>query len=284
MRAPRVCICPVLVTASPSSPAQGAMYAPLALKYVVSKGNLSCPGPTYFSLRVPAVQISANLTSTAGSPGRSSNSESKSKSHAGAIAGAVIGGVAALLAIGAIALVVWCRWRQSHKRASVGSSLRFTLKELTEEGTQVDLTSDSPSESGFTTAVPLFAGPQTDWQVEPFVRRQSMMSEASPFLSSPTVPVPVGLSDKELAQVRSGGLRSSTSVDGRSPGKAFSPTETSDGDTSGGAATEVTTSSRPEPQSLQTQVDFLMHEVQQLRAERSSEAPPTYVSGVDGDA
>jgi len=242
------------------------------------KRTFLLPALTYLSLRVPAVQITANLTSTVGT-----SSNSKSKSHAGAIAGGVVGGIAALLAIGAMLFVAWRRRRQSHKRASVGSSLlSFTLKGVTDyEDTQVNLTPLGPSESGFTTAVAL---PQTDWQPDRFVRRQSV-SEASPFLSSPTVPVPVGLSDKELAQLRLGGMRSSPGMDGRPSVATLSPTATSEGGTTGGAATasEVTTSSRSEALRLRTEVDFLMQEVQQLRAERSPEAPPTYVSGVDGD-
>ncbi len=78
-----------------------------------------------------------------------------SKSHTGVIAGGVIGGVAALLAIGVIALVVvWRRWRQSHGRTSVGSSF---LREATDQGTQVTL---SPFTTGLapTEAVPLAAG------------------------------------------------------------------------------------------------------------------------------
>ena len=111
-----------------------------------------------------------------------------------------------------------------------------------------------------------------------------METEVSPFLSPLAVPVPVGLSDKELAQLRLSGLHSS-------PGAGREPSDTApantDGGTLGDAEAEVATSSGA--LRLRTEVNLLRHEVQQLRAERlpeerTSEAPPTYSSRVDGDA
>ncbi|KAH9036047.1 hypothetical protein EDB83DRAFT_1770629 [Lactarius deliciosus] len=85
-----------------ASPAQGAVYAPLALK-------------------APVVQIAVNVTATTGSTGTSS------KSHTGAIVGGVIGGFAVLLVIGTIAFVK--RRQQSHRTTSVRSSLSFIFPE-----------------------------------------------------------------------------------------------------------------------------------------------------------
>ncbi|KAH9164532.1 hypothetical protein EDB89DRAFT_415428 [Lactarius sanguifluus] len=88
-----------------ASPAQGAMYAPLALI-------------------APVVQITANATTT------STATTSKATSHTGAIAGGVAGGVAALiLAAGAITFVVRQRRRQDDFRKSVGSSLSGEVME-----------------------------------------------------------------------------------------------------------------------------------------------------------
>ncbi len=103
-------------------PRTGGNVRATSLEVSCFKSELFFFRPWLTSLRVPAVQITANLTSTAGN--------SKSKSHASAIAGGVVGGIAALLASGAISLVVLRRWRQSHTSASVGSSLSFDYKEV----------------------------------------------------------------------------------------------------------------------------------------------------------
>ncbi len=84
------------------------------------------------------------------------------------------------------------------------------------------------------------------------------------------VSIPIGLSSKELAQLRSDGLRPQP-TDGWSSDLSLVATVTTDE----GVAAEATSSS--EAQRLRSEVDFLRHEVQQLRAERS-EAPPTYAS------
>ena len=94
-----ISVCQMLI-ASASSPAQGAMYAPLALKFVYSNrifsmADLPC-------LRIPVQQITANPVTTGASPA--------SHSHAGAIAGGAIG-VATLLIIGA-ALLAQSRTRR----------------------------------------------------------------------------------------------------------------------------------------------------------------------------
>ncbi|KAH9055600.1 hypothetical protein EDB87DRAFT_1567201 [Lactarius vividus] len=96
-----------------ASPAQGAVYAPLALKLRLT-----------FFLRVPVVQITVNLTTTSGPTGTSS------KSHAGAIAGGVIGGLAVLLVIGTLAFVKRRQRRQSHRTTSVRSSLTFIFPRI----------------------------------------------------------------------------------------------------------------------------------------------------------
>ena len=88
------------------------------------------------------------------------------------------------------------------------------------------------------------------------------------------VSIPVGLSGKELAQLRTNASRSETTD--RRPSDYSSP-PTTDGDALGGVAAENAPS--PDARRLWSEVDLLRHEVQQLRAERSEpEAPPTYVS------
>ncbi|KAH9000989.1 hypothetical protein EDB83DRAFT_2275918 [Lactarius deliciosus] len=217
-----------------ASPAQGAMYAPLALK-------------------APVVQITTNLTTTGTS----------SKSHTGAVAAGVTGGVVALLAIGAIALVVWrrrSRRRQSHRRESAGDA---SLGGVTNPSPQITVTPFSQMGQTLTGAAPLDPRSQTEQQVD-----GPSPSEGSPLLLPRGSPVPVGLSSKELARLRS----RSPPTDGRSPNLSQVIL------THRGAATP---SSLGEDQGLlwQSEVASLRGEMQQLRTE-IFEAPPSYSSEV----
>ncbi|KAI9430131.1 hypothetical protein H4582DRAFT_2104007 [Lactarius indigo] len=212
-----------------ASPAQGAVYAPLALK-------------------APVLQITANLTTTTGTV-------TSSKSHSGAIAGGVTGGLAVLLAIGTIAFVKRRQRKRSHRTTSVA----------------VAPYTDSSTESALAEAVPLDVGPQTDWQQQ--LAHRPFFPEYSPYPAPPVVSIPVGLSGKELAQLRSNASRSQSTD--RRPSD-LSLTATTDGGVPGGLPAEATSPS--EARRLRSEVDLLRHEVLQLRAERS-EAPPTYVSG-----
>ncbi|KAI9434452.1 hypothetical protein H4582DRAFT_2080813 [Lactarius indigo] len=198
-----------------ASPAQGAVYAPLALK-------------------APVLQITANLTTTTGTV-------TSSKSHSGAIAGGVTGGLAVLLAIGTIAF--------HHFPENLQTRAQSALIE----------------------AVPLDVGPQTEWQQQ--LAHRPFFPEYSPYPAPPVVSIPVGLSSKELAQLRSNASRSQSTD--RRPSD-LSLTATTDGGVPGGLPAEATSPS--EARRLRSEVDLLRHEVLQLRAERS-EAPPTYVSG-----
>ncbi|KAH9044229.1 hypothetical protein EDB84DRAFT_1470134 [Lactarius hengduanensis] len=208
------------------SPVQGAMYAPLALK--------------------------APVLITTGTP---------SKSHTGMTVGGVIGGVAAVLAIGTIALVAWHQRRQSHGHfvghTCAGSSF---LREVTDQGTQVTV---SPFITGLalTEAAPLAAG---------LVHRPSFLKD-SPLPLRRVVSFPVGLSSKELAQLRLNGSRSQP-VDGRPSSPHLTATGRS-------AAT-----SSSEARGLRSEDNFWgpeMHEIQQLPAERSEshlESLPSYAT------
>ncbi|KAN0137115.1 protein of unknown function (DUF1793) domain containing protein [Lactarius tabidus] len=157
------------------SPAHGATYAPLALKAPVLITN-----PT-----------------TTGTP---------LKSHKRVVSGGAIGGVAggaaALLAFGTIALVVRRRRRQIHGHSDVGSSFR----ESTNQGTHVTVTPFNPTMLTPTEAAPLAAGAQMDFPQRlsspPFSPGDSQLSLRR------MVSVPVGLSGKELARLRSNRLRS----------------------------------------------------------------------------
>ncbi|KAH8978969.1 hypothetical protein EDB86DRAFT_3108313 [Lactarius hatsudake] len=230
-------------TRGEASPAQGAMYAPLALK-------------------VLPVQITADPVTTV------SGTSPKSKSHTGPIAGGAVGGVAALLAIGVVAFVARRRRRRSRRRKSIGSLFE---SDFMEPDLPMTLTPFNPTHTG---VAELGTGSQTNWQ------RQPMEPEIVPLVHAPTpsdspmpsprmVPVPVGLSSKELARLREDNSRSQ-STDALTPGP------------SSAAIIEQGIATSPlEARRLQSEVEALRREMQQLRVERF-EVPPGYASE-DGD-
>jgi hypothetical protein len=114
----------------------------------------------------------------------------------------------------------------------------------------------------------LETGPETNWQQEhvepetvPLVH--SFPPSDSPALSSRVLPPPVRLTGKELARLREDNSRLQ-STDALSPGPQLTATAEL------GAATSSSDARR-----LQSEVESLWREMQQLRAERF-EAPPLY--------
>ncbi|KAH9180825.1 hypothetical protein EDB89DRAFT_69091 [Lactarius sanguifluus] len=236
------------------------MYAPLALEFVQGK-QLVFGAPIYFFFsRAPVVLITADPTA----PGTSS------APHTGlsVVTKGVIGGVAALLAIGAIALVVWRRRRRGYRRTSAEPSFP------SEVVSEVTVTPFDPTRSITTDMALHLAGPQTD--------SQQLLSHRPSSPDDPPLPlrraaaIPVGLSDKELARLRSlaNGPRSQP-TDGQPSNPLL--TVTTDRGELGGVASAATSSS--EAQRLQLENNFLRHEIEQLRVERS-EFPPSYASDV----
>ncbi|KAI9448902.1 hypothetical protein BJY52DRAFT_1309780 [Lactarius psammicola] len=222
----------------------GAMYAPLALK-------------------VP-VKLTANPTTTGTSSKLQTNLAAR-----GTIRG-VLGGVAALLVILVITLVVWRRRRRSHRCTSVGPS---SLEEITSQGTQVMVTPFNPTGSTITEVAPLDAGPQTDSQKRFF--HLSSSSEDLPLPLGRVASVPVGLSSKELARLRSMTIGSrSQPMDGLPSNPSL--TATTDRVALGGAAAAATSSSS-EARMLRSEVNVLRHEIHRLQ-EEIFESPPSYAS------
>ena len=232
------------------------MYAPLALTFVCSN-RLFIRCLTYYFLRAPLVPIQVNATTT-------SSPSSKVTSHTGAIAGGIAGGIAALiLLVGTIALV---RRRRipSSIRKSAGSSFTGTI----EASPQMTVT---PFNSTLTGAAPLEVGSQFRTTSE----GPSPTSEPSPLPMQSAVPVPVGLSSKELARLRSTAMLSPpTHAQLSSSGSQPTDLPTII------AAEGVTLTPTPETQRLQTEMESLRREMQELRAERF-EAPPSYGQGGD---
>ncbi|KAH9059276.1 hypothetical protein EDB87DRAFT_1832226 [Lactarius vividus] len=202
-----------------ASPAQGAMYAPLALT-------------------APVVQIVANASTT---------TSSKTTSHIGAVAGGTAGGVAVLfVVVGTIALVRR-RQRQTFFRKS-----------------------DGPPFSG----AAMVAHPEIT--VTPF---NLAPVEAAPLPPSQVAaPVPVGLTSKALARLRS--LRSAAvcSRPTRSRPSSGGSQHTDSPTISRSGTTERGTATLPQTRRLQMEMETLRHEMQELRAERF-EAPPSYGTG-----
>jgi hypothetical protein len=119
---------------------------------------------------------------------------------------------------------------------------------------------------------------QQEQMVHPFV------PDASPRSPSVVVSIPVGLTGKELAHLRSlanGSRRPEpTDTDWQPPPDSSSESAaTIDRDAHVPVATEAIPV--PEAQTIWSEVNLLRNEVQQLRAERFEglEAPPTYFSG-----
>ncbi|KAH9063194.1 hypothetical protein EDB87DRAFT_1604477 [Lactarius vividus] len=201
------------------------------------------------ALTAPVFQIIVNATTS-----------SKATSHTGAIAGGVTGGVVALiLVVGAIAFVRR-QLRQDNFRKSAGTSFSGTAMLA---GSPMTVTPFDPALAG--TAL-LEAGSQSG------TTRDGPSSLLPPSQSAASVPV--GLTSKELAQLRSATTRSplTTHWHARTSSNGSQPTlvvGTSEGRTS---------TPTPETWRLQSEVESLRREMQELRAERF-EAPPSYGIG-----
>jgi hypothetical protein len=227
--------------------------------------------PTYSFLRAPVLIASPTTTGTPfGTP-----LKPHKRMVSGGVIGGVAGGVAALLAFGTIALVVRHRRRQSRGHTSAGSSV---FRESTNQGTQVTVTPFNPTMLTPTEAAPLAAGAQMDSPQRLFPRPLS--SWDSPLSLRRMVSVPIGLSGKELAQLRSNRLRSQSMA-----GQASHPplTVTIGRDALEGAEASPTSSSEARrPRSENNISRQEMPEVQQLPVERSESPPPSYFSRPQG--
>jgi hypothetical protein len=207
-------------------------------------------------LRAPVFQITANPMTTG------TSSKSQSKLHIGVITGGAIGGIAALVAIGAVALMVRHQRNRRLRRQSVGSSFE-TVTAPDWSMTVIPFNQTHIGVAGLESGSQMNS--QRRW-AEP-VRPESIPLVQAPPLKSPmTSPCvvsfdsfPVGLSGKELARLRADSL-GSQSNDPWSSGLTLA------------ATTELSgTASTLEAQRHRSEVECLGI-VQQPR----SEAPPDY--------
>ena len=188
--------------------------------------------------------------------------------HTAAITGIAIGG-AALLAIGVIALVTRRLRRRRHRRKSIGSTFETVIMEP-----------DWPMMvTPFNPTLNEAAGPEAGSQANLQQRRfESVEPETVPLVHASTspvpsprvVPVPVGLSSKELAQLRQDNLRSQSSAVRSSDPLLPATSEL------------VVATSSSEARRLRSEVETLRHEMEQLLAERH-EVPPSYASEDGGE-
>ncbi|KAH9021639.1 hypothetical protein EDB84DRAFT_1580788 [Lactarius hengduanensis] len=227
-----------------ASPAQGAMYAPLALT-------------------APVVQITVNATTTT-----TTTTSSSSSSYTGAIAGSIAGGVVALILVVGTIVFVRRRRRQDDFRKSTGTSFSGATMEA---GSQMTVTPFSPT---LAAAASLEAGYQSG--STSFASLPPPPPPPPPSQIAALAPVPVGLTDKELARRRSAAIRSPPTSHARTSSSGSQPTVTypSTIGTSEGSRSTPT----PETRRLQSEVESLRREMQELRAERF-EAPPSYGTG-----
>ena len=230
----------------------------IANKILLRSSDLIC-------LRVPD-RLVVNSTQ-AGTPRAKTPPKSKPKSHKGAVTRGVIGGAVALLTVGAIALVALHRRKQRHGPTSVGDS---SSRESTDQGTQVTVTPFNPT---VLTPTELATGTQMNFHQWSFSR--PFPPRDSPLSLRRIVSVPVGLSGKELARLRSNRLLSQPIV-GRA---SYPPLSVAIGrDALEGAAASPTSSSEARrPRSENNISMHEIHEIQELPVERS-EPPPSYVS------
>ncbi|KAH9077872.1 hypothetical protein EDB83DRAFT_1527164 [Lactarius deliciosus] len=237
------------------------MYAPLALTSVHSK-RLFIRCLTHYFLRAPVVQITVNTTTTTTTP--------KATSHTGAIAGGIAGGVVILILVVGTIVFVRRRRGQYDFRKSTGTSFSGAAMEA---GSQMAVTPFSPTLGAATAS--LEAGYQSG--------STSFTSEPPPPPPPPPppqraalAPVPVGLTDKELARLRSAAIRSPPTSHARTSSSGSQPTVTYPSTIgTGEGSTSIPT---PETRRLQSEVESLRREMQELRAERF-EAPPSYGTG-----
>ena len=226
------------------------MYAPLALMFVHSyRPFVGCLNHSF--LRAPVAPIAAN-------PSTTTKSLLKATSHTGAISGGIASGFAALILIVVIITLVWRRRRQNDLRRSAGSYFSGPAMEAYPRMIVTPFDPTLARETGF----PFWTTSDSPFSQPPLPPWQS------------AAPVPVALTGKELARLRSATVVPPHSYARSSSSGSRPASSPAIGTTEGG--TEIPP---PDPRRLQTEMEFLRHEMQQLRAERF-EPPPSYGDGV----
>jgi len=233
-----------------SSPALGAVFAPLALK-------------------VPARTINPN-----GPPGNM-NSPRKPERKIGTIVGGVIGGLAAIFAVISITAFVRRRRRRARPRSILSLSTDFR-----EPGPELIVTPFDPYSYEALQDSRIFEeqqllvteGPETETVA---LHRLSSTQLAALPRPQPGTPVPVGLTDKEIARLRAEGLNSQQS-------RALEASSSNEDQSTSSPNTVPESREVPyDPRRLHSEVESLVRrEMERLHVEGLViGAPPSYATG-----
>jgi hypothetical protein len=196
------------------------------------------------------------------------------KRHSGAIAGAAVAGVAAVLIVIGVAAFVR-RQRRLRRRKSVASAFSgaFLESDPASNVTPFDaipLGSTYQESGSWSERQELLPGPP-EAEIPPDSYNLANAPSSVFPRPRPVDPVPAGLSDKELARLRAEAqwthTHSESSLNGPQPRSSPAIANQPRGATSGLDARR-----------LESEVESLRREMQELRAERL-EAPPSYTDG-----
>ena len=266
------------------SPAQGAVFAPLALQFVQSEPFICFSFLTRTPRRVPVQPINPNASTTRTSP------PSGKKRNIAAIAGGIIGGAVAIFALIGISFFVQRRW--GRRRARPRSILSFSTADSSsfEADPHVIVTPFDPNSysseeitqsSSRAEQRPLIAAEGPEGEMVALHRlSQTSIPPTVHARSRPMAPIPAGLSSKEVARLRAEVLAGGSpgqSHNGSSPNVSHSESMTSP---ENGVAESGEVTSPLDTRRLQSEVESLRQEMERLRAEGVIiEAPPSYTEG-----
>ena len=196
----------------------------------------------------------------------------------GAIIGGTLGGVAAIFAV--VGVVTFVQRRRRRRRSRPRSILSFSTDSM-DVGPQLMVTPFDPSSSETTQVSGISAEQQPLVIGDPnaeIVALQHLSSSPPSILplSPPVAPVPVGLSDKEMARLRTEALNS--------PQPRHIGVSTSNASQSMSSPSAVTESGEAmspyDTRRLHSEVESLRREMERLRAEGLViAAPPSYTEG-----
>jgi len=249
-----------------ASPAQGAVFAPLALK-------------------APVLEISANGTTV---------KSSSRTSQRGAVVGAVFGGVVALLAVVGVVAFTWRRRRRNMRQygepplmGEAGSQVGLAPQtmsrhpqssplEVVVTASHIQESSGSSVRSPERSSSPSFSSAPIGLSDKELARLRAETLRPQHIHTEGESSAPIGLSDKELARLRAETLRSQHThteegLDESQPESVAVPDVIPE---------RRPTIPPPETPGLRSIVQTLQIEVQRLREERF-DAPPSYA---DDDA
>ncbi|KAF8480056.1 hypothetical protein DFH94DRAFT_692413 [Russula ochroleuca] len=230
-----------------ASPAQGAMFAPLALK-------------------APVFNITASGVAS------KTRSSSHKKSNTPAIAGGIIGGAAAAICT-VIGIVSFVRRRQRRGRSTLSNSVK--------DGSQVIVTpfnpiSDAALDSGTRMEMEPLVSEDPEAEMVALHGQSSTPPTELP-RPPPVALIPAGLSSKEIARIRTE-LRRDALISQQSHNSLASNSQS----TSTPVVPTGETPSSYDPRRLHSEVESLRREMERLRTEGLVvEAPPSYTTGWD---